>query len=340
MNALLFVALGCLTGAHAATWGAHKDTPFEGFKASSFVRSIVLGAVAGLLLGPALSGTHVLVALGVLYTTERLATEWWKTIVREDDQSAYTIPMRLGVGGRPVDAPVRRWTVGLLVAGGFAVACAAASMVSVDGWSWWLAALAGGSSGWFIAAGGAWKDAPIEGFSGWKFLRSPVVATGCAVVVAVLTRDLVWLMLASGGYSVAAIETYKTFVNRGAPGKFADKPRPYAGQVRARRVSALLHSMLWVAFAVTALTLVPQMSTGADVVLIAAAGLAAIGAAKAVQGAGPGVPDGVHSLMSTFRKAPPWFSPRSGVENATSRRSRPESMPPPRSCSPNADSMP
>src|SRR3954453_5384896 len=31
------------------------------------------------------------------------------------------------------------------------------------------------------AVGGAWKDAPIEGFSGWKFLRSPAIATAWAV---------------------------------------------------------------------------------------------------------------------------------------------------------------
>ena len=37
--------------------------------------------------------------MGTVYAVERLDTEWWKAIVREQDQSHYTIPMRLGVRG-------------------------------------------------------------------------------------------------------------------------------------------------------------------------------------------------------------------------------------------------
>ena len=44
--------------------------------------------------------------------------------------------------------------------------------------------LVGGTGGWLTAVGGAWKDAPVEGFSGWKFLRSPAVATGWALLLA------------------------------------------------------------------------------------------------------------------------------------------------------------
>jgi len=286
MSTLLLVLLGSLSGAHAATWGVHKDTPFEGFRPGSLARSIVLGAAAGLMLSPVLGAVPLLVTLGVLYTTERLATEWWKTIVREDDQSAYTIPMRLGVGGRPIDAAGIRWAVGLAVAAGFAAACLLASTVDTDAWPWWAAVLAGGSSGWFIAFGGAWKDAPIEGFSGWKFLRSPAVATVCALLVAVFTRELVWLMLASGGYSVAAIETYKTFVNRSAPGKFGDKPAAFAAQLAPRRLAARAHAVLWAAFGITALLLAPGMPAGTAGVLVLSATFAAIGSAAAWSAAG------------------------------------------------------
>ena len=55
--------------------------------------------------------------MDTVYAVERLATEWWKAIVREQDQSHYTIPMRLGVRGRPVDHPFPRYTVGVAVAG-------------------------------------------------------------------------------------------------------------------------------------------------------------------------------------------------------------------------------
>ncbi len=251
MSIWLLLVAGLATGAHAATWGAHKDSPFEGFRYASFLRSMVLGIVAAALLWPLLRDVPWPIAIGVLYTAERLATEWWKTIVREDDQSAYSIPMRLGVGGRPVDDRAIRWTVGVLVALGFATLCAVVAQIPADGWPWWALAVVGGTSGWFIAGGGAWKDAPVEGFSGWKFLRSPVVATACAVPLALFTDDLAWLMLASGGASVAVIETYKTYLAGRAPGKFADKPAPYADRSRGlQRGLTGAHTTLWLVFVV------------------------------------------------------------------------------------------
>ena len=47
MNLALYAAIGALTGLHASTWGAFKDSPFEGFRLTSFARCIVLGVVSG-----------------------------------------------------------------------------------------------------------------------------------------------------------------------------------------------------------------------------------------------------------------------------------------------------
>ena len=122
--------LGLMTGLHTATWGAYKDSPFEGFKWTSYLRSVVLGM--GIAVGIAVTTTwtvdlHPVVVVGLVYTFERLATEWWKTIVRRDDQSAYTIPMRLGYRGLPVHNHAIRYTVGAAVIVGLILACAAAT---------------------------------------------------------------------------------------------------------------------------------------------------------------------------------------------------------------------
>ena len=46
-----------------------------------------------------------------------------------------------------------------------------------DSWPTWLTVVTvGGFFGWISAFGGAWKDAPIEGFETFKFFRSPGVA--------------------------------------------------------------------------------------------------------------------------------------------------------------------
>ena len=248
MTAML-LAVGALTGLHAATWGAYKDSRFEGFRATKFMRSVVLGVAVALPVGQ-VTGIDVadglLVAIGLCYATERLATEWWKAFVREDAQEAYTIPMRLAVHGRTIDAPVVRYTAGLAVLVGLVVALVASTLLQ----SLWtdlplgLLVVLGGIGGWLTAFGGAWKDAPIEGFQLAKFFRSPLVATAWAMVLAPLTSQVAVLAVAAAGLSVASIETYKTFLNGGAPGKFCDKPVRFAS-VDVRRACRALHGSLY-----------------------------------------------------------------------------------------------
>lgn len=75
----------------------------------------------------------------------------------------------------------------------------------------------GAAGGWATAVGGAWKDAPIEGFSSWKFLRSPAVATAWAVPLSLLTNSWVTLLLASAGFAVATIDLQDLPDRRTAP---------------------------------------------------------------------------------------------------------------------------
>lgn len=281
----LALPLALVAGTHAATWGAYKDAPYEGYHPVRQLRTLVLAGVAAIVavMTGLLDPQAVVPAVGVVYALERLATEWWKTIVRVDDQSAYTIPMRLGFRGRPVDVNWIRYGVGALVLAaivGLGVSVhvtQAAAEHAFGGLPWWvLVATVGGLGGWATAIGGAWKDAPVEGFSFWKFLRSPAVATAWAVPLSLMTTDWVTLCLAAGGLSVFSIETYKTFWTGGRPpGKFANQP--LRDQLPAtRHVMGLLHSGAWLMFAVASLrealsTLAPGLRV-ADVGLLATAG--------------------------------------------------------------------
>jgi hypothetical protein len=248
---------GALTGLHAATWGAFKDSPYEGFRWHRFLRSVVVGAAcawlvsrgAGLV-GTELVGTELLVLVGVCYAAERLATEWWKAILREDPGTGYTIPMRLAVLGRPVDARAPRYAVGLVVATGTAllVVTVARTAPDVASMPWWLAGSVGGVSGWLTAVGGAWKDAPVEGFKTATFFRSPAVATGWALVLAPVTEDLAVLAVAAGGLAVASIETYKTFLAGGPPGKFDGQPMRFVAD-RVRLTCRLAHAVTYAVLA-------------------------------------------------------------------------------------------
>ena len=258
----LALPLALVAGIHAATWGAYKDAPYEGFHPFRQLRTLViagLAAVAAVMTG--LVDAHTIIpAIGVVYAMERLATEWWKTIVRVDDQSAYTIPMRLGFRGRPIDVNWIRYAVGVLVLVsivGFAVAMwvtEAAVEQTFSGLPWWmLIVTVGGFGGWATAFGGAWKDAPVEGFSFWKFLRSPAVATMWAVPLSLMTTNWLTLCLAAGGLSVFSIETYKTFWTGGRPpGKFANQPLRYRLPA-TRHMMGLMHTGAWLMLAAAAL---------------------------------------------------------------------------------------
>jgi len=261
MTAVGLVLVGLLTGVWTATWGGFKDSPFEGYRLRSALRTVLLAVALAIAL--ALSGIAVapafLVAVGLCVTAERLCTEWWKTIVREDPQDAYSIPMRLAVRGRPVDSRPRRYAVGaavvvLLVLGAAAVTTGQRLLGPTP---WWLGVLVGSTGGWLTAVGGAWKDAPIEGFSGWKFLRSPSVATAWVIVLLPFTDSWLVLAVAGGGWSVATIETYKTFLTGGRPpGKFDGKPVRFTPALQ-RTWCHLAHAACWGVTGVTAALLLP-----------------------------------------------------------------------------------
>src|SRR5207253_2630082 len=77
--------------------------------------------------------------------------------------------------------------------------------------------IVGSAGGWISAIGGAWKDAPHEGFHLFKFFRSPLVALTYAMLLAALTRSYVFIAMGALGYTVATLETHKTFFKPNVP---------------------------------------------------------------------------------------------------------------------------
>lgn len=247
--------VGLLSGTHAAIWGMYKDAIHEGFAADRFARSIVVGAVVAIalqaVLGLALPSPAALAVLfGVAYAAERGAVEVWKTFVRDEDQGKYFIPMQFSVRGVPVAS-----RGGRLAAGAAYVAiltlCLAA-IARLDGGSGppaaarvTLAALAMGS---IVAVGGAWKDAPKEGFELLKFFRSPGMTALFALVLSRLTDSYLEATVAAIGFERAAAETYKTFCFPHRPrGKFAGKPILYPEMLTRRRRFVPVYVGIWAA---------------------------------------------------------------------------------------------
>lgn len=250
------LAIGALAGLHSASWGMYKDAPHEGFTWPKYFRSPLLGAFLAPLVLP-LTGldigrpSGIVVFFGFMYIVERALLEFYKTFLRDEDQSKYFIPMQFHVRGRPVEDRRKRWLIGFAYLAG---------VLLVVGGVWWvernrpeLPALAavillGGVGGWISAVGGAWKDGPIEGFSILKFFRSPLVALFWALVVAHLTRSYLLVAGAATGYTVATIETYKTFFFPDEPrGKFAGMPVHHPEMLEKRQRVIPLYAAIWLA---------------------------------------------------------------------------------------------
>lgn len=264
MHAIIAVLTGMLSGLHAATWGMYKDSPHEGFTWKKYFRSAIIGALYGpvvwKLTGLDLSApSGIFLLWGATYMAERLTLEVWKTFLRSEDQSKYFIPMQLHVMGRVVESRRARY----LAAAGYVGGIALVGWGLVSLWQAWKAGevslhpylilLLLSVGGWVSAFGGAWKDAPIEGFETFKFFRSPGIAYFYAWLAAHLTDNWVVIAMCSIGFTVATIETYKTFFFPSKPrGKFAGKPILFPEMLERRKPFAWLYVGIWMLVVIAA----------------------------------------------------------------------------------------
>ena len=260
MNLTIALAIGLLAGTHASTWGMYKDAIHEGFTWAKYSRSILVAGLVGLVLESLTEldltrAGNMVVFFGMVYGVERLLLELWKSFIRVEDQSKYFIPMRFGIRGKPVMDNRIRWGVGVGVLAVIALCLWGVPVLQrryPDTPGWLVVLTIGSLGGWLTAFGGAWKDAPVEGFETFKFFRSPGISLAWATLVAFFTDNWVYIGVAGAGYSVAAIETYKTFFFPSKPrGKFAGKPILYPHMLRKRLFFVPVYVAIWLAIIVT-----------------------------------------------------------------------------------------
>ena len=251
----LAATVGALSGTHTAIWGMYKDAIHEGFTLRRFARSVVIGSAVAVAIQIALAlplpgAAAFIVLFGLAYAAERGIVEVWKTFVREEDQSKYTIPMQFSVHGVPVRSRGVRLLVGVGYVGVVALCLFAVAQVELGPPGELSAvrrALVGLTVGGIIAFGGAWKDAPKEGFDPVKFLRSPCLTVMFALLLARLTDSYLEVAVASIGYERAAAETYKTFFFPSKPrGKFAGKPVLFPDMLARRQYFIPAYVAIWV----------------------------------------------------------------------------------------------
>jgi hypothetical protein len=255
LNLIIGLVIGLLAGTHTSTWGMYKDSIHEGFTWPKYFRSVIVGGVLGVVVAATIGGeltraSRMVVLFGIIYALERLTLELWKGFIREEDQSKYFIPMQFGIRGRPVKDRRIRWSAGIavvLLLLGTLLGVAALQRARPDLPAWLVLVTVGSVGGWLTAFGGAWKDAPVEGFETFKFFRSPGITLIWATVLAFFTANWIEIGIAAAGYSVATIETYKTFFFPSKPrGKFAGKPILYPEMLRKRHYFVPVYASIWI----------------------------------------------------------------------------------------------
>jgi len=252
------LVVGILVGLHVATWGMYKDAIHEGFHVARYFRSVIVGATLALLLRPytdldLTNAGGLVVYFGMVYVCERIVVEIWKTFFRDENQAKYTIPMQFQLLRTPIRSRGLRAAVGVLCL--VVLGLAGLGINGLQGASLpvnpVIAALAVGSvGGWLTAVGGAWKDAPVEGFEPLKFFRSPLMTMAFALALAPFTDRWLFLAMAALGYERGAVETYKTFFFPNKPrGKFAGKPIVDSSMLTRRVKFAYLFGFIWLVVA-------------------------------------------------------------------------------------------
>lgn len=223
------LAISALSGLYTSAWGAYKDGPWEGFHPRTFPRSVLfsvgLAALVALtpVLGPRFLALPLFHVFFLVMGLERMVTEVYKACFRDGrDPARFHIPQGLTFFGRDVESrPLRR---ALGVAGLGAIALVLALPWTVRSLPAFVAVAA--VAGLLVSLGGAYKDAPFEGFQPLKFFRSSLVL---ALVSPLIWRlgplPLGFALFLCGGIERLLVEYYKSFVVRSVPGKFrADLP--------------------------------------------------------------------------------------------------------------------
>ena len=271
MNLIVALIVGLAAGLHTSTWGMYKDAPHEGFTWAKYFRSTVIAGVIAvvIVMVTKLDATKIpnlVVLYGFTYVIERAMLEFYKTFLREQDQSKYFIPMQFSLNGKVIESRALRLTAGAIYMSGLLLTAYGIfylQTLELQASGIMIVLVVGSIGGWISAFGGAWKDAPKEGFEILKFFRSPVIALLYALMLANFTTNYLFIVLGALGYTVGTTETYKTFFFPSKPrGKFTGMEVKYPEMLKKRQLFVPLYVAIWVAVIVSIVVAFIQPHSG------------------------------------------------------------------------------
>ncbi|MEZ4818347.1 MAG: hypothetical protein R3A45_00060 [Bdellovibrionota bacterium] len=223
MTILIHLCVSAISGLYTSLWGAFKDSPYETFKPQTFPRSIYFSLLIYGVLYLDVSKQQPLATL--LWTqlfflvmgVERFISEIYKGFFRSEDQEKYFIPSRMSFFGKYVHSELLRYAVGLL----FVALIIGITFIKIEMVSFWQFCVVSYLTGLSVAFGGAYKDAPFEGFDWIKFQRSGFVLLVFSPLFYFLGPvSMGFLIFMNIGLERFLVEYYKTYILRNMSGKF------------------------------------------------------------------------------------------------------------------------
>jgi len=253
---LLYGIVGFLSGLYSSCWGSYKDSLFEKFSVIKFVRSLIVGFCLGIVLLEFLKMNGVPNPnLGIFFafvmSFERSLTEFFKAFIRVENQDKYKIPSTFHVFGKIIKNRSQRLIIGIVLLFILILAFYIPVFISF----WFLPRIYNGLlwgliAGFAIALGGAWKDAPMEGFYFYKFFRSPVVSGIWGLIFSFFTGNYSFLLFACVGAERMTTELYKTFIKKNIPGKFKATKPLYEDWIVKRNIVVAPYIFTWIIFSI------------------------------------------------------------------------------------------
>lgn len=224
----LYSLLGILSGFYTATWGAFKDTPYEGFKTRSFVRSILIGLLCSITIYffaqqyPKTIVSSLSIIFFASMGLERQLTEIYKGFIRIENLKKYKIPTYFGIYGKIINNQLLRVAIGIVFLSVFFIFLLwLRNLLNLSHIPDFIKiVIASSVGGIYVSLGGANKDAPYEGLDKLKIWRSEIIAVLFGFVFSHQTNDWIMLGYASIGAERFCIEFYKTYILKKKPGKF------------------------------------------------------------------------------------------------------------------------
>lgn len=252
----LSLIIGGIAGLNSASWGGYKDSPFESFYFLRYVRSIIAGAIIGILIFNlfqflSVDSFNLGVFFAMVIAFERIYTEVGKMISTKHDPKLFKIPQNFHIQRETIKNKAIVLLIGALAIFFLIITFSVLHIIpyQTSFSHFYFSLTVGFVGGLFIGiSGGLIKDVPYEKFNLGKFLRSPLIGLIWGAIFSFLTNNYGQIFIASLGMERMTIEFYKTFIRNKSPGKFrANKPK-YTQWIKKRKIFILPYIFTWVVF--------------------------------------------------------------------------------------------